>query len=170
MEGYRSLRGGTVICKIFKANILYRFILRKMREEKVTNFIKLRQGGKIVHEYSLEFIKLSKYTPSFVTGVSDDLQEECQSAMRHYNMNISRLMVYEKRVEETRSNRKSWDDKRAKSFNGGSSKNKLEIQDKPRVKKHVSIKSLPNSKELVVIGCLTLNSRKEKVLIQKIRS
>ena len=30
----------------------------------------------------------------FVTGVSDDLQEEFHSAMFHENMNISRLMVH----------------------------------------------------------------------------
>ena len=61
---------------------------------------------KSVHEYSLEFIKLSKYAPSlflyprdemslFVTGVTEELQEEFHSAMLHDNMNISRLMVYE---------------------------------------------------------------------------
>ena len=32
------------------------------------------------------------------------------------------------------------------------------------------INSLPNSQMLVVIGCLTLNSRREKVLIHQIRS
>ena len=30
----------------------------------------------------------------FVTGVSDDLQEGCYSAMLHDNMNISHLMVH----------------------------------------------------------------------------
>ena len=34
----------------------------------------------------------------------------------------------------------------------------------------VQIKSLQNSQELVVIGCLTLNSRREKVLIHQMRS
>ena len=49
--------------------------------------------------------KLSKYSPSFVSdprddmscfvmGVSDDLQEECHSAMLHDNVNISHLMVH----------------------------------------------------------------------------
>ena len=34
----------------------------------------------------------------------------------------------------------------------------------------VQIKSLPNSQELVVIGCLTLNLRRENVLIHQRRS
>ena len=32
------------------------------------------------------------------------------------------------------------------------------------------IKTLPNSQELVLIGCLTLNSRRKKVLIHQMRS
>ena len=59
-----------------------------MKDEKVVKFINLRQGGKGVHEYSLEFIELSKYAfflvlndryevSHHVTGVSEDLEEEC---------------------------------------------------------------------------------------------
>ena len=135
--------------EIFKEDFLDQFFPREMREEKVTEFINLRQGGKSVHEYSLEFVKLSKYTPSlisdpryqmshFVMGVSEDLQEECQSAMLHDNMNISHLMVYARRVEEARDKRKSREVKRARSFDGGSSKNRLEMQDMPKFKKRDS--------------------------------
>ena len=67
----------------------------------------------------------SKYAPSlvsdpreqvrlFVTGVSEDLQEECQSSMLNDNMNISRLMVYARRVEEEIAKRKSRDAKRSR--------------------------------------------------------
>ena len=112
-------------------------------------FINLRQGGKSVHKYSLEFIKLSKYDPSlasdprhemshFVTGMSEDLQEECQSSMLHDNMNISHLMVHARRVEEARERRKSRDFKRARSFDGSSSMIMLEVQDKPRFQKRFS--------------------------------
>ena len=108
-------------------------------------FINLRQGGRSVHKYSLEFMKLSKYAPdlvsyprgqmsSFMMGVSENLQEECHPAMLHDNMNISRLMVDVITVEEARSKRKSRDAKRERSFDGGSTKNRLEIQDKPRFK------------------------------------
>ena len=34
----------------------------------------------------------------FVTGVSEDLEEECRAAMLHDNMNIGRLMVYAQHV------------------------------------------------------------------------
>ena len=58
----------------------------------MVEFINLLQGGMSVLKYSLKFNKLSKYTPSlvsdprdemnyFVTGVSDDLEEECHLAM-----------------------------------------------------------------------------------------
>ena len=74
----------------------------------------------------------------------------------HNNMNISRLMVFARRVEKARAKLKIRDAKRARSFDGGSSKNSLEIQEKPRYRSGFLIKSLPNSQELVVIGCLTL--------------
>ena len=51
-----------------------------------------------------------------MTGVSGDLQEECHSAMLHFNMNIYRLMLHVKHVEEARSKRKTRDSKRARSF------------------------------------------------------
>ena len=74
----------------------------------------------------------------FVMGVSEDLQQECQSSMIHDNVKIYRLMVYARMVEEARDKWKSRDANRARSFGGGSSKNSLEIQDKPRFKKWVS--------------------------------
>ncbi|XP_015054781.1 uncharacterized protein LOC107001132 [Solanum pennellii] len=102
-----------------------------------------------VHDYSLKFIQFAKYAPSlvsdprdemsqFVTGVSDDLHEECHSAMLHDNTNISHLMVHARRVEEARAKRKNRDTKRARSFEGRATRNSLEIQDKPKFKKRFS--------------------------------
>ena len=102
-----------------------------------------------VHEYSLNFPKLSKYSPSlvsdlrdeishFITGVLDDLQEECHSATLHDNMNIYRSMVHAQYVKEARDKRKSRDGKSVRYFDGGSSKNKLEIQENPTFKMWVS--------------------------------
>ena len=136
------MRGGPWTWEIFKKAFRDRFFPREIRESKVVEFINLLQGGMSVHKYSLKFTKLSKYAPSlvsdprdemshFVTEVSDDFQEEWHSSMLHDNMNIYLLMVHFKHVEEARSRRKSRDAKRARSFDGGSSKNRLEIQDKP---------------------------------------
>ena len=103
-------------------------------------------------------------------GVSEDLQEECQSARLHDIMNISRLMVYARRVEKVRARRKSRDYKRARSFHGGSSKNRLEIQDNPRFKKRVS--SLVPSKFQKSSGDRVSNPkpRSGMVLIHQLRS
>ena len=40
-------------------------------------------------------------------------------------------MVHAQKVEETKAKRKSSDTKRARSFDGGSSKGRIVIQDKP---------------------------------------
>ena len=74
--------------EVFKKGFLDIFIPREKREVKVVEFIHLRQGFMSVLEYSLKLTKFSKYAPSlvsnprdemnlFVTGVSDDCQEEC---------------------------------------------------------------------------------------------
>ena len=60
--------------------------------------------------------------------------------MLHDNMNISFLMVYAQQVEEERAKRKSRYAKKARSFEGGSSKGRIEFQDKPRFKKWASNK------------------------------
>ena len=53
-------------------------------------------------------------------------------------MNISCLMVHAQQVEETRVKRKSKATNRAMLFDGGSSKGRLDIQDKPKFKKRFS--------------------------------
>ena len=130
MSDNRSLRDELVTWDVFKEAFIDRFFLMEKREAKVVEFINLRQGGISVLEYSLKFTQLLKYAPSFVTdprdemnrfvmGVSDDLQEECHSAMLHDNMNISRLMVHALQVEESRAKGKSKDTKKERSFDGG---------------------------------------------------
>ena len=47
----RPLRGGPLTWEIFKKAFLDRFFPREMREAKVVEFIKIRQGGISVHEY-----------------------------------------------------------------------------------------------------------------------
>ena len=118
-------------------------------EDKVEDIVNLRQGGMSVLYYSLKFTKLSKYSTClvpntrdemshFVMGVSDDLNKECRLTTLHDNMNIYHFMVHAQQVEETRVKRKSRDVNSAKSFDGVSSKGRLNINDKSRFKKRFS--------------------------------
>ena len=59
--------------------------------------------------------------------MSDDLLEECHSAMLHDNMNISLIMFHAQQVEEIIIRRKNRESKMVKSYEGGSSKGKFEI-------------------------------------------
>ena len=144
-----TLRGRPVTCEIFKKTFIDRFFPREMSEAKVVEFINLHQGGMSFHDFILKFVKLSKFGPSlvsdprdamshFVTGVSDDSQEQCHSVMLHDKMNFFRLMMNARRVEECRDKRKDRDTRKATSFNGGDIKKRLEIQYKPRFKKKFS--------------------------------
>ena len=81
-----------------------------MREEKLREFINLKQVYMSVKEYSLKCLKLCKYDSSFVTnprdemihfvkGVSDDLKEECHSSMLHEKINISHFIMHSQNVK-----------------------------------------------------------------------
>lgn len=59
----------------------------------------------MVREYSLKFVKLSKYATylvsnsrdkmsRFLTGISKELEEKCRAAILHDSMNLSRLIVH----------------------------------------------------------------------------
>ena len=87
----------------------------------VDEFINLKQGSMKIREYSLKFVKLSKYATSlvcnsrdemsgFFTGIVEDLKEECRAAMIHDNMYLSRLMVLVQQVEKIRKrkNTRAW--------------------------------------------------------------
>ena len=120
---------------------------RKKWESKVVEFINLCQRGMNVLEYSSNFIKISKYAPSLVSDPRDAMNcfvrrgghitYKINITRLHDNMNISYIMVDAQHVEEALSKRKSRDANRKRSFDGGSSKGRLEIQEKPRIKKMV---------------------------------
>ena len=66
-----------------------------------------------VKEYSLKFVQLSRYAISlvsnsrdeisgFLTGIAEDLDEECREAMLHDSIDLSTLMVHVQQVEEIR--------------------------------------------------------------------
>ena len=53
-------------------------------------------------------------------------------------MDISRLMVHAQQVEESRLRKRNRESKKERSFESGSSKSRLDIQDKPKFKKRFS--------------------------------
>ena len=57
----RILGGVSVTWELIKTTFLERFFLRELREAKVEEFINLKQGSMTVKEYSLKFVKLSRY-------------------------------------------------------------------------------------------------------------
>ena len=101
----RALGGVLVTLKLFKIAFLERFFPIEMREAKVEEFINLKQESMTVSEYSLKFVKLSRYATSlvsnskdemsrFLTGITGELEDECRFAMLHHNMDLSRFMVH----------------------------------------------------------------------------
>lgn len=74
----------------------------------------------------------------FVTGLADDLVEECRLTMLHNNIYIYWLMILSRQVKETKLKSKIREFDRAKTYEGGISKCRLEIQEKFRFKKRVS--------------------------------
>ncbi|XP_015077507.1 uncharacterized protein LOC107021372 [Solanum pennellii] len=137
----RALGGGLVTLEIFKKAFLDRFFPRDQREDKVELFINFRLGGMSVKRYSLKFIKLTIYASSlvsnasrYVTGMSEEIEEECRAAMLHDNMDISRLTVHSKHVQESRLRKRYKEARKARSFESSSFKSRLDVQDKPKFK------------------------------------
>ena len=96
-----------------------------MTDARVEEFSNLKQVSMTVREYSLKFVKLSRYATSlvsisrdemswFLTGNTGDLEEECRSAMLHYNMDLSRLMVQVHQVSDSKKKRGVCDSSRPK--------------------------------------------------------
>ncbi|XP_004229140.1 uncharacterized protein [Solanum lycopersicum] len=113
----RALGGGPITWKLFKTAFLEIFFPREMREAKVDDFINLKQGLMNVSEYSLKFVKLSRNYISlvsnyrdemsrFLTGMSEELEEDCRATMLQDSINLSRLMAHVQQVEGSRKKRK----------------------------------------------------------------
>ncbi|XP_004248853.1 uncharacterized protein [Solanum lycopersicum] len=102
-----------------------RFFPREITEAKVEEFINLKQGSMTVREYSLKFVKLSRYETSlvpnnrdemsrFLTRISEDLEEDFREEMLHDSMDLFRLMI---------------------DSNRGGGRNTFGVRDHPRFKK-----------------------------------
>ncbi|XP_069150162.1 uncharacterized protein [Solanum lycopersicum] len=68
----RVLGGVPVTWELFKTAFLERFFPREMKEVKVEEFINLKQGSMTVREYSLKFVKLSRYVLPLVFDNKND--------------------------------------------------------------------------------------------------
>ena len=89
----------------------------------------------IVREYSLKFVKMSRYATSlvsnimdersrFLTGITRDLVQKCWAAMLYNNMDLSRLMVHVRQVEDSRKKRGVCDAKGPKPSDQASPSNR----------------------------------------------
>lgn len=103
----RALGEVSITWELFKTSFLEICFPREMREAKVEEYINLRQGSMTVTEYSLKFVKLSRYATSlvsnsrdemsrFLAGIAEDIEKKSRAAMLHDNMDLSRLMVHVK--------------------------------------------------------------------------
>ena len=104
-----------------------------------------------VREYSLQFVKRSRYATSlvsnprddmsrFLTGINGDLEKECLSTMFHDNMDLSRLIVLVQQVEDIHKKRGVRDARRPKPQdqagpNHAGHRNNFGIREQPRFKK-----------------------------------
>ena len=102
-------------------------------------------------------------------GLSAHLKDECHSAMLHENMNISLLMVHANHTQEARARRKSTMLRGQDLLMMVFQKLSLRYKTSLDLIRGLQFKYLPKSQNVVVIGCLTLNPRTEKVLIHQPR-
>ena len=84
-------------------------------------------------------------------------------------MTIYRLMVHDQQVEEIRSKMWSRDPKMARSFDGVSSESRFEMTYLDS-KRGCQIKFLPMYLNLLMIWCLTLILKRERILVHQPRS
>ena len=84
-----------------------------MRETRVNELINHKQGSMTVREYSLKFVKLSRYATylvskrihkisRFLIGIFEDLKKYCRVCMLHDIMDLSMIMVHVQQMEESR--------------------------------------------------------------------
>ena len=82
----------------------------------------------MAREYSFRFTLLARYVPhviaenrakisKFVSGVNNNVVNECRSAMLINDMNLARLMTHAYQVEEKKFNTRERQNKRARSGN-----------------------------------------------------
>ena len=69
------LGGVPVIWELFKTTFLEIFFPKDMRDSKVGEFVNLKKGSMTVREYSLMFVKLSRYVTYLVSNSRDEMSK-----------------------------------------------------------------------------------------------
>jgi len=120
-----------------------------MREEKVLEFINLRQGNMSVKEYALRFTQFSKYAPSivsdsrtrmskFVSGVSELIVKECRTDMLFHDMDIAHLMTHAQQIDEDKLKERFRENKRSRTGDGNFSHARSDGHGRPRYRQRFS--------------------------------
>lgn len=105
----------------------------------MNEFTNLGKAGVSFNEYSLMLGKFSKYASSFVsndrdeishyaTGAYGGLKKECRATILHEDMDLSWLNFHAQLVVENRLRMKNREAKKERSFQIGSSNNRLEFK------------------------------------------
>ncbi|XP_070007197.1 uncharacterized protein [Nicotiana sylvestris] len=100
-----------VVWQEFTEAFLHHYLPPELRRSKVDRFLTLRQGNMSVREYCLQFDSLSKYAPTIVSKIEDQIHRfmmglepylinDCMSVSLHPDMDISRIQTYAQGVEE----------------------------------------------------------------------
>ena len=95
----------------FETAFLRRFLPPELRRARVDRFLQLRQGGRSVREYNLEFDSLARYAPTIVADMADRMHhyvrgldrylvEACMSVASQTDMDIARLQAYAQGMED----------------------------------------------------------------------
>ncbi|KAF3623395.1 hypothetical protein FXO38_30779 [Capsicum annuum] len=95
-------------------------------QAKVLEFINLRHRNMMVKKYSLRFTQLARYTPhmvadnrakmsKFISGVNDNMVNECRSTMLNSDMILARLMTHAQQIEKQKVRIRERQNKRARS-------------------------------------------------------
>ena len=100
----------------------------------------------------------------------NDLVEECRAKMIHDNMDISGLMVHEQQVEKSRLKKENRVFKRAKSYERGSSKGRLEVKTSLGSRRGFPTKFPSISLRKIRIRCLIVSPKRKEVEIHLARN
>ncbi|XP_049414749.1 uncharacterized protein LOC125877522 [Solanum stenotomum] len=131
-EKYRGLDAPPAEWEDFFEAFLAHYLPREVREARLDQFFKLKQGTMSVRDYSHKFNSLARYAPDivhtmsarvhrYVDGLGDHLIRDCRVASLSDDVDISRIQVFaqttkdlSKRIRDTCKDRKQ--SKRARTM------------------------------------------------------